>query len=118
CLPWTWYLANDVQFYAVAPIFVFFLHLCPAVGIFLCWLVVFLSAILTGVISTYHRLPAGAAADLMFATHQFMDEYYIKPYCRAAPYFLGLLTGYVLHRNRCELELTKVSRSAADHPWD
>nr|KAG5693149.1 hypothetical protein BaRGS_035347 [Batillaria attramentaria] len=52
-------------------------------------------------------LSLGAAADLMFATHQFMDEYYIKPYCRAAPYFLGLLTGYVLHRNRCELELTK-----------
>ncbi|KAK7462654.1 hypothetical protein BaRGS_00038305 [Batillaria attramentaria] len=70
CLPWTWYLANDVQFYAVAPIFVFFLHL------------------------------GGGRFD-------FMDEYYIKPYCRAAPYFLGLLTGYVLHRNRCELELTK-----------
>ena len=46
-----------------------------------------------------------------FSSPSYVENYYVKPYCRAPPYFIGIMTGYILHRTRCELELSHVS------PW-
>ena len=48
-----------------------------------------------------------------FSSLSYMENYYTKPYCRAAPYFIGIMTGYFLHQTRCQLELSHVS----DHFW-
>ncbi|KAL3870699.1 hypothetical protein ACJMK2_038743 [Sinanodonta woodiana] len=38
----------------------------------------------------------------------YFDKVYIKPYCRMGPYVIGLITGYVLYRTKCQVNINKV----------
>ena len=93
CVGWTWYLANDMQFYVVSPLMIILLyHSFPlgllSVGVFL---VSCLAA--TGAIVGHY----GYSASIM-ELGQNTDAIYTKPYCRIFPYLVGLVLGYVIYK--------------------
>ncbi|KAI6653504.1 Nose resistant to fluoxetine protein 6-like [Oopsacas minuta] len=111
CMAWTWYLANDMQFFFISPIFIFPAFLLPfpfpliplAVAIF-----IFLipSFVIPGVFSLHSNFyfPLNHLTDGLFPiasnmTHGDITEYfYIKPYCRINPYLMGLALGYIIYK--------------------
>ncbi|KAL5012245.1 hypothetical protein ScPMuIL_010796 [Solemya velum] len=58
----------------------------------------------TGVISSQHNIVAspvlGASAYV-----DWLKYYYMVPYCRAGPYIIGIITGYLLRKNQCKAKI-------------
>eukprot|EP00111_Clytia_hemisphaerica_P007343 TCONS_00021359-protein len=112
CMVWTWYLANDMQFYLVAPLILFAFHRLEAkyrgnkkyskvpfiiTGV-ICFISMLIVAILIGVID----------APMVNSEEQIdgnprkgnggTNSIYTKPYTRIQPYVIGLLLGYIFIR--------------------
>ena len=111
CMGWTWYLANDMQFFFISPVFIFpafFLSFpFPLIPLGIC-VVIFL--IPSPVITVFYSLhsnfffPINHMADGLYdlaanMTHgDLSDYYYTKPYCRINPYLIGMALGYVVYK--------------------
>jgi len=98
CLGQTWYLACDMQMYAFAPLILFPLYHWPVLGqlliiLFIC----FFTGINAMITVIYNLGPNGGDPD-----GDPNDAYlrYMKPWCRAMPYLVGLYMGWVLHKIR------------------
>ncbi|KAK9686442.1 Nose resistant-to-fluoxetine protein, N-terminal domain [Popillia japonica] len=95
CMLWSWYIANDTQFYLLA-IFIlafavrnnYFKWAAAAVLIFLVtsWITTFVIAM------QYNYV---ARVEEPFA---LFDQLYDKPWMRIGPYLVGMATGYILFR--------------------
>ncbi|XP_065318437.1 nose resistant to fluoxetine protein 6-like isoform X2 [Gordionus sp. m RMFG-2023] len=122
CMPWAWYLACDFQFHLVSPLIIFALikFSAPAssqkrgkglklnlkrLGIISACFIGLLVA-LSFCISYYNRYKVLVFIDNT-NTMKFFAEFYIRPYIRIPPFFLGLLLG-------CYLKL----RASADNKDD
>lgn len=104
CMEWTWYLANDMQFFVLAPLMIVLLFWSLPLGlvsvaVFLCG-----SFIATGVIAGYYDFAAGMLSRYVIAlsapTSQGanpVDEIYTKPYTRISPYLVGILLGFIFY---------------------
>ncbi|XP_052790477.1 nose resistant to fluoxetine protein 6-like [Mya arenaria] len=106
CMVWSWYLANDMQFYVISPLMIILLFTSRLCGTICCGAFVLLNFIIAGVISKVHHLPAN-----MVLGDTGGDDYdllYIKPWCRVGPYAVGIFTGYVLYRTECKVKIPKV----------
>ena len=105
CMGWGWYLANDMQFYIVAPLMVVMLYYSLTLGLVNVGLFLFGSFIATGSIAGYYKFDANAFYPLFAPTngtttpsHTSSDEIYVKPYARISPYLVGIVLGYLLYR--------------------
>lgn len=108
CMSWTWYLANDMQMYIVSPLFILALHNSKRLGVAL-WSVALLASI---------AVPFGIALGYKLAVDPFIEMpgmpftpahagsadvfalVYNKPYCRIAPYLLGIMLAHVFRQRR------------------
>ncbi|KAI6236118.1 Acyltransferase 3 domain-containing protein [Aphelenchoides besseyi] len=101
CVGWTWYISTEFIFYLLAPIFLVTLHRSPIWGFNLSILVILFSAALN-VATMYNYnfppIPLSYHVPSIFNQDFLLHHYvlYIKPYCRIAPYIIGLLLGYFL----------------------
>jgi len=102
CVGWSWYLANDMQFYVISPLIIFamyWLHLPGTVLVnsFIC----LASFCATGLIIGTNNLNALLTGDFQEATgdqtQKFADLVYSKPYSRIPPYLVGLALGYIIY---------------------
>ncbi|XP_030841026.1 nose resistant to fluoxetine protein 6 [Strongylocentrotus purpuratus] len=110
CIAWSWYLANDMQFFIISP-----LLLIPMYWYGLKGMVVLITTCVASFITTAvlcYQNPDFKAALLaqgtggmavtapgtgyMFAT-DFQGIVYNKPYCRIPPYLVGMALGYVMY---------------------
>lgn len=103
CLGWSWYLANDMQFYVISPLLLFLVFrfrwkgvLVGVGGVLLISLAV--TAIIIGV---YNPDVLEAGLELGFKEDpnrgSYSDLVYVKPYCRISPYLVGIALGYLIH---------------------
>ncbi|WAR11331.1 NRF6-like protein [Mya arenaria] len=107
CLGWSWYLANDMQFYIISPLILlpFNVFAGAACG------VVFIAASTAAiwVIDVNHEYPVQSA--LTFAPppkdSHFSRNLYLPSYARVGPYVLGLFAGYLLYKTSCKLRIPK-----------
>ncbi|XP_054712218.1 nose resistant to fluoxetine protein 6-like [Uloborus diversus] len=107
CVGWSWYLANDMQFYVISPLLLYPLWRWPIIGFSLLGAVLILTWTITGVLSfTYDLIPmfVGVTEAEDFTAYQdkmwySFDLIYDKPYCRIAPYIIGIALGYMLYRS-------------------
>ena len=89
CINVSWYMAIDMQFFLVTPLFLSLVWRRPRLGYLVAGLL----------------LAAGTASQLTFTVVD--DEYfhggfsyYVKPWNRSQPYIIGLLLGVLLHKVR------------------
>ena len=92
CLGQGWYLANDMQFFVLAPIFIFLLFKKPMVGLIGTLGAILASTIATGVITAHFKLGPSSVADLN------PDDFWLlynKPWVRITPYLVGIIGGWL-----------------------
>ncbi|XP_077982994.1 nose resistant to fluoxetine protein 6-like [Glandiceps talaboti] len=109
CIGWTWYLANDWQFYVISPLILIPLFWSKIVGFVITSILLCASFITTGVLMGVYDFKVDflqQANDGANALHPgetaptYSDYIYIKPYCRIAPYLVGIVMGYALQQIR------------------
>ena len=110
CLGWTWYLANDMQFYVfLAPVIIICLRKKEHVGIFLSVCLVLICIFCRGILANYYGMnqfrEISKHEDDAFA---ISDPMYQRPYTRLATYVVGMLTGYLLHKINFKLRFTRL----------
>ncbi|OMJ73564.1 hypothetical protein SteCoe_27728 [Stentor coeruleus] len=95
CLVGSWYIPNDVQFFIIALIII---HLYVNKSRIYGWVLIFFTisfSILTTIIIAYdEHLEVNL---LKTNPSSYLNDFYYKPYCRIAPYLLGLLTGFIYY---------------------
>eukprot|EP01137_Pigoraptor_chileana_P009745 Opistho-2@58440 len=107
CMGWSWYLALDMQFYIITPIFLFALHRNPKLGVGLISFVIVGCLAATGAI-TYHwdvtpsPFAEGGGADGDAETLLYFNKIYVQPYARIFPYLVGILTAFFMRRAGAE----------------
>ena len=97
----TWYLANDMQFFVVAPIFVYLIWKIKNIGLIVAGIMALLSALIPAGLTYKYGWGAQSGLEGVVPESQIEKDYfhwnYIKPWCRFSPYIAGILLGYLLH---------------------
>ncbi|XP_074616380.1 nose resistant to fluoxetine protein 6-like [Acropora palmata] len=107
CLNWSWYLANDMQFYVISPVLLLLVFRFKWTGLVLSvGGLLGVSFIVTAVIIGHYDIPVLLLSALGEGANptqppkkglDFMNKVYVKPYCRIAPYLVGIVLGYLIH---------------------
>ncbi|GFO24199.1 nose resistant to fluoxetine protein 6-like [Plakobranchus ocellatus] len=102
CMGWSWYLPNDMQFYAVAPVVLIPLALgYQYLGLLVAFLQVALHLIMyTVMVEKYD-------ANIIRGSLDYFIHIYIKPYTRCGPYAIGLALGYFLFKTKSKFKMPK-----------
>ncbi|XP_056631522.1 nose resistant to fluoxetine protein 6-like, partial [Diorhabda sublineata] len=104
CMLWSWYMANDTQFYVVASILLLIAIRGPkhvkAAGTLI---IILLGAswITTFIIAT--KWDYVARVEEPFA---LFDQLYDKPWLRIGPYLIGILAGYYMFKVDCKVKMS------------
>ncbi|XP_013404100.1 nose resistant to fluoxetine protein 6-like [Lingula anatina] len=102
CFDLSWYIANDFQFYVVAPLFLIPLYLKPMIGV----LLLLLGIVACGLAAAFTLV--GMEGDMhLFGNPDFFADYYILPWCRISPYLVGLMVGYILYKTNLKIKFNK-----------
>jgi len=106
CMGWSWYLANDMQFFIISPIIFLPIFYLGWIGLVVPFVLLIGNAMASGIITSTNDLAPilelGAAG-----TNGYFKMYYIKPYTRIGPYLVGMVTGYLLYKYDCKARIPK-----------
>ena len=110
CMGWGWYLANDMQFYIfLSPILIILFRYHKGAAIVTSVSLVLVCVAIRGFLVSYYGLRGFAAptehTDDPWAKHGVL---YVRPWARMSPYIIGFLTGYILHKKHCRVQMNKV----------
>ncbi|XP_072041409.1 nose resistant to fluoxetine protein 6-like [Amphiura filiformis] len=102
CFGWTWYLANDMQFFIISPFIIYPLYRFWKAGI-LTIVVLFLTSFGSTIyLCVYWGIGfanTGFYNDRVANDPRPGDDYlYAKPWHRIPPYLIGILFGYMLYK--------------------
>nr|XP_049696334.1 O-acyltransferase like protein-like [Helicoverpa armigera] len=102
CVAHSWYVAIDFQLYVVSPLVLIWVvsgkKLYSWIGLIGSFAAVLVSST---IYNFHHNLPAHNVVPARFPElHDFMIKYYFNALCRAGPFFVGMIFGYVLHLYR------------------
>ncbi|KAF6205201.1 hypothetical protein GE061_019368 [Apolygus lucorum] len=103
CMLWSWYMANDTQFYVLGALLLLISSRFFRVAVSGLFLLLISSTITTALIS--YSLNHVVSVQNPF---QFFDELYDKPWMRLGPYVVGIIAGWFVHRTKCSLKMSKV----------
>uniref|UniRef100_A0A1S4GGM9 Nose resistant-to-fluoxetine protein N-terminal domain-containing protein n=1 Tax=Anopheles gambiae TaxID=7165 RepID=A0A1S4GGM9_ANOGA len=93
CMIWSWYLANDMQFYVIAIVLLMISSRNFRLAAGLLFLCLGGSWLLSIYFSLHYRYTYKVADPF-----ESFDILYDKPWQRIGPYIVGMITGYILHR--------------------
>ncbi|CAB4023741.1 nose resistant to fluoxetine 6-like, partial [Paramuricea clavata] len=105
CIGWTWYLANDMQFYVISPILLILAFkygwrgLLSSTGT----LLLISTIVIAALIGAYDVDPIINLKLLHFTdetakkSRDNSNYIYSKPYCRIQPYLIGFILGYAIY---------------------
>ncbi|CAH2100104.1 unnamed protein product [Euphydryas editha] len=100
CMVWSWYMANDTQFYVIGVILLLISvkHTKLAMGSLI--LVLVSSWATTIYVSVWHQYKARIQEPF-----EMFDPLYDKPWSRIGPYLVGMLVGWYLHKTKCQVRI-------------
>ncbi|KAJ8911825.1 hypothetical protein NQ315_012555, partial [Exocentrus adspersus] len=120
CLGHSWYLSVDMQLYIVSPLILIPLwrYSKIGVGVIITCIIVFIAVPFS--IAYVTQIPA--LVTNLYALDSYMDYtryYYIKTHARPAPWFIGLLLGYLLAKVKFQngLKTLKLKKVAVIISW-
>jgi peptidoglycan/LPS O-acetylase OafA/YrhL len=108
CNGYTWYMANDMQFFLISLGLIALLYKRAVLGVISVLLVATASSVTTGVITYVKNYPAalpGLAAQSNVDSRAWYNDVYWVPWCRIGPYLVGVLLGYLLFRFKCKVRM-------------
>lgn len=110
CFLHLWYISADVQLFLLTPLVLYVLFKKPFFGRCLILCLILLSIVSTGVVTFMDHLPPTLIFDNPDPNSRkpFGNLILVKPYPHAAPYLIGVMTGYFLHQ-KPDFKLTKRS---------
>ncbi|KAL0895874.1 hypothetical protein ABMA27_011895 [Loxostege sticticalis] len=100
CMVWSWYMANDTQFYVVGIILLLISVKHPKLAAISLGLVLFSSWATTVYISVWHQYKARIQEPF-----EMFDALYDKPWSRIGPYLIGMMVGWYLHKTKCKVRI-------------
>ncbi|KAF3422389.1 hypothetical protein E2986_09844 [Frieseomelitta varia] len=106
CMLWSWYMANDTQFYVLG-----ILLLLLSIKYLKTVIVVIFLLIVSSWFTTFSVAYANDYVARIQEPFALFDELYDKPWLRAGPYFVGIITGYILFKTNCKLKLPLIART-------
>ena len=107
CMPWSWFLANDMQFYILAPLIIIPLYYLYPLGLSLIAVLLPINFAIIGGISGGYDISVNVAkieelsmayTQNELAKHNLTDDIYTKPWTRVGPYLIGILIGFILYK--------------------
>lgn len=102
CFGIAWYLANDMQFYFIAPIMLiplamgFSKKIYSYVGYGISGAILILNMLITAIVMLSH--PGSETGTLGIESLWFQKNVYYTPWCRIGPFIIGILTGYIIYK--------------------
>ncbi|BFZ06005.1 hypothetical protein BsWGS_09044 [Bradybaena similaris] len=98
CMAHSWYMANDMQFYILAPLMIVPFYFNVFAGLGSCLIFLLASWITTGVLSTNNEWPNSLINGVALPPGKldYQTHYYFAPYCRIGPFVIGIMAGYLL----------------------
>ncbi|XP_058473472.1 O-acyltransferase like protein-like [Solea solea] len=94
CLPWTWYLSLDFQFYATTPVLLYLHKLNRGVFAAVVGGLLLLTTAAGAILTALKHFPVFMPISLnVLDIVSYLSMYYTKPYTRYGPYLLGILLG-------------------------
>ncbi|XP_013195317.2 nose resistant to fluoxetine protein 6-like [Amyelois transitella] len=100
CMVWSWYMANDTQFYVVGIIILLLSVKYPKFAGVTLGLVLVSSWATTIYISVWHQYKARIQEPF-----EMFDALYDKPWSRIGPYLVGMMVGWYLHKTKCQVKI-------------
>ena len=107
CIYWSWYLANDMQFYVLSPLIIIPFYFFFPLGLAISAVVILVCLVITGTLAGIYDHQANQLSNFAYnympntsVDVTYDNLLYIKPWHRVAPYVVGLILGYVLYRFR------------------
>ncbi|XP_035683589.1 nose resistant to fluoxetine protein 6-like [Branchiostoma floridae] len=95
CMGWSWYLANDMQFFIIGVPLLYLIFRWRPVGFALKLALLLSSFIATAVICLHDKLSPSIYG---MSQPEWMEHYYLKPWCRIGPYLVGMAVGWLMVR--------------------
>ncbi|XP_055644145.1 O-acyltransferase like protein-like [Toxorhynchites rutilus septentrionalis] len=104
CMLWSWYLADDTQFYIIGAIILIIAvrHFKFAAGMLLLFMISSWATTAYIAFSNNHM----PNADDPFA---LFDKIYDKPWTRLGPYLVGMCVGWILFKTNCKIRLSWIA---------
>ncbi|XP_033118021.1 nose resistant to fluoxetine protein 6-like [Anneissia japonica] len=98
CLAWSWYLANDMQFFIISPFVIYLLYHYFFAGV-VAWSILLITSFgsLIGVSIKYNITTYALSLNPNVKTFG-ADEIYVRPWTRIPPYLVGMAVGYILYK--------------------
>jgi len=93
CYGWGWYLSNDFQMFLMTPFFLWWYiknRKAAKLGI---WALIGISTVLALIIGYNLRVRVSPPTTGGITNPKGFSQYYVKPYIRLPPYFIGVLVG-------------------------
>jgi len=105
CVGWSWYLANDMQFYVISPILLITAYKIFPVSLILNGVLMACGFLVTGTLVGVYDFQGNSFSAVAYnytqkasAPTTYTDAIYIKPWGRIGPYLVGIILGYVLYK--------------------
>ncbi|XP_038052261.1 O-acyltransferase like protein-like [Patiria miniata] len=103
CMGWSWYLANDMQFFVISPVIIYLLYKNAKWGMGLIMTLCLASFGVTAYIAAYYGagvglFPAYNNNTVVVYGSASVDIIYGKPYCRIPAYLVGIVFGYIFYK--------------------
>ncbi|XP_011168766.1 nose resistant to fluoxetine protein 6 isoform X2 [Solenopsis invicta] len=104
CMLWSWYLADDTQFYIVGGVILILATNHFKIAAFALVSLLISSWVTTGYIALVNNhMPSLDDPLALF------DKIYDKPWTRLGPYLIGMTVGYFLFKTDCKLKMSKTT---------
>ncbi|GFO30235.1 nose resistant to fluoxetine protein 6-like [Plakobranchus ocellatus] len=102
CLGVTWYLANDMQFYVLAPLVMIpWVYKKEILGLAMALMLVVVHLVSNAWLVYEYNF------DLLRPAGEYMQKLYIRPWTRCGPFAIGLIIGYILYKTKCKIHMNK-----------
>ncbi|KAL1131857.1 hypothetical protein AAG570_011468 [Ranatra chinensis] len=104
CMLWSWYLADDTQFYILGAVLLIMAvkHFWTSFGLLITFLI---SSWATTAYIAYTNMHIPNEDDPL----ALFDKIYDKPWTRLGPYLVGMAVGWILFKTDCKIHMKKVT---------
>ncbi|CAK1548341.1 unnamed protein product [Leptosia nina] len=100
CMVWSWYMANDTQFYVIGIILLLISVKHVKFATVSLVLLLVSSWVTTIYISVWYHYKARIQEPF-----EMFDPLYDKPWSRVGPYLVGMMVGWYLHKTKCQVKI-------------